>query len=1021
MGDGGDEPHLVYAAGETSYPKKLRRYFIGSPRHFGETTAVSQRLDDGLDPNVIWTQSDCAEEKNPQWPSDCNWQSFSTPLHRALRMSDMDSVELLLSRGANVNIHNANGLTPLHESVWRLEHDDIRFLIEHGCDLDSVTIAAPERFDDEDIDLSDQPNLLPTQLALINADDIALRLLVEAGARLHISPDNETWTILDLALLASDYITIQMLLSMGVGFSLALPSGTYNPVEPTTADQESAKHLLETAQTNNVSPADCHYLTYVHALQEAQKRQHLNGDSGEETIRQFIEYFFESLQLLAYGVVERDTKFCDACVRFQIESAKIYKMSPHDQELVIPLNKNRNQLEESAASGCLLCAKIADELDFNFRPGRYDTWPAEHYETTEARAQLSISLRIVYYTYSKDISIDVKRSELSLSLSTGRVEDTSVLDADVGDPLDADTASESAIHVAKGWLHTCKTSQDHLICQAAYQSPTVDGPMPWRLLHIGQENGTAPRLIDTNGKHFQFCALSYCWGRESFIKTTKGNLGLHERAIDLASLPILLRQSVDVARQLAFKYIWIDALCIIQDDDTDWEREASRMDSIYSHAELTISPLASSSVNDSLIRPRIMRMTRPLALDLMWQPKRFRKRGRRFVIFAPDFDYKAGYEQGPVHSRGWTLQEQLLSSRILWFAQGMLHYQCLYRYHKEDDPKRLNKGTSPETGRFLSLFKTKRTIKDVLDKADALSSVWHTPQGSFELWQRQLEEFTRRHLTMSSDRLPAFYAVSRKMAAVEKKSFTAGIWEGEQLLESLCWRAQTPYVREQSSSSTHGSFPSWSWISVPGEISFSWVRRDSRQSVKIIPAVEILSLNAPTHTQTQTKPAHRFASPLSSMTIKTTLYKKKPLSTALLDIIYDGKGYTRPELVGMDYTYGSIKQDGDIYAIRLFSFPRGPRHGVINGRYSDYRGTNPTSLSMLVQRIKGTSNGFRRIGITVENIADDVDSEQERKAALEREAEPSEDMLEDTKISWMLTKWVKTDMGQVDDYVLELW
>lgn len=122
------------------------------------------------------------------------------------------------------------------------------------------------------------------------------------------------------------------------------------------------------------------------------------------------------------------------------------------------------------------------------------------------------------------------------------------------------------------------------------------------------------------------------------------------------------------------------------------------MDSIYSHAELTISPVASSSVSDSLIRPRIMRMTRPLALDLMWQPKRFRKCGRRFVIFAPDFDDKAGYEQGPVHSRGWTLQEQLLSSRILWFAEGMLHYQCLLRYHKEVTPRGCSQASHRKQG-----------------------------------------------------------------------------------------------------------------------------------------------------------------------------------------------------------------------------------------------------------------------------------------------------------------------------------
>lgn len=63
---GGEDVHLVFAAGETGYSKKLGRYFIDNPRYFGETTTASQKLDDSLNSNVTWTESDCAEDRTPQ-------------------------------------------------------------------------------------------------------------------------------------------------------------------------------------------------------------------------------------------------------------------------------------------------------------------------------------------------------------------------------------------------------------------------------------------------------------------------------------------------------------------------------------------------------------------------------------------------------------------------------------------------------------------------------------------------------------------------------------------------------------------------------------------------------------------------------------------------------------------------------------------------------------------------------------------------------------------------------------------
>jgi len=64
--------------------------------------------------------------------------------------------------------------------------------------------------------------------------------------------------------------------------------------------------------------------------------------------------------------------------------------------------------------------------------------------------------------------------------------------------------------------------------------------------------------------------LSYCWGKDGHVVTTKKDLTQHMQAIDLQSLPTTLRDAVPITRLLGFRYLWIEALCIAQDDDEDW-------------------------------------------------------------------------------------------------------------------------------------------------------------------------------------------------------------------------------------------------------------------------------------------------------------------------------------------------------------------------------------------------------------------------------------------------------------------
>ncbi|KAF1924124.1 heterokaryon incompatibility, partial [Didymella exigua CBS 183.55] len=69
-------------------------------------------------------------------------------------------------------------------------------------------------------------------------------------------------------------------------------------------------------------------------------------------------------------------------------------------------------------------------------------------------------------------------------------------------------------------------------------------------------------------------------------------------------LPKTFQDAVLVTRALGLRYLRIDSLCTLQDSHTDWEREASRMASVYMDAYVTISAAASSNSDGGLFFKR---------------------------------------------------------------------------------------------------------------------------------------------------------------------------------------------------------------------------------------------------------------------------------------------------------------------------------------------------------------------------------------------------------------------------------
>ncbi|ORY09011.1 heterokaryon incompatibility protein-domain-containing protein, partial [Clohesyomyces aquaticus] len=123
--------------------------------------------------------------------------------------------------------------------------------------------------------------------------------------------------------------------------------------------------------------------------------------------------------------------------------------------------------------------------------------------------------------------------------------------------------------------------------------------LPTRVIDVGTNaDGATVRLVETKRRRDHYIALSHCWGPPTKrpLCTSKATFPQHLAGIHISSLPKTFRDAVAITRLLNLRYLWIDSLCIIQDDRNDWSMEAPRMGAFYSGAHLVI---AASGARDS--------------------------------------------------------------------------------------------------------------------------------------------------------------------------------------------------------------------------------------------------------------------------------------------------------------------------------------------------------------------------------------------------------------------------------------
>ncbi|XPS74640.1 hypothetical protein M3J09_006751 [Ascochyta lentis] len=487
--------------------------------------------------------------------------------------------------------------------------------------------------------------------------------------------------------------------------------------------------------------------------------------------------------------------------------AKNSNAFPTRMEKIAPFRR----IVEAARLGCLFCSVLRDGV-LSFADGEVEM--LEVAQNMESRSGNEVArLGVLYPLSVKFRTSDIKSTEL-VFYTTDEFVVESMPRFTTAAHVATDPSSLECFVKACSWLDRC------LRTHGAFRCPSVGAAiLPTRVICVGDEV-TRPYIYESQqGEEGVWAALSYCWGKTQVLTTTIASLSRHKSGFALDDLPKTCRDAVVAARALSIPYLWIDALCIIQDSPRDWQREAARMCYVYENAIVTFAAPQSASSDMGLFLANQNRGTTEVKVDIDGQAGTVYVRRDLSLPMFPMHRHREDpfntvtNNTGILETRAWTLQELLLSPRTLWFGSAEIGWSCRSSTACECEPKQTQEHVQYDEE--FGAHRTLRISSQPLPKHAKLID-W------LKTWHELVQRFTIRDLTVSTDRLPAISGLASALHPHIQSEYLAGLWKSAldtQLLWVSLWLAlhhsdgfPPPFEDDYA--------PSWTWTSVPGQIRF---------------------------------------------------------------------------------------------------------------------------------------------------------------------------------------------------------
>ncbi|KAK2761233.1 hypothetical protein FQN54_001755 [Arachnomyces sp. PD_36] len=393
-------------------------------------------------------------------------------------------------------------------------------------------------------------------------------------------------------------------------------------------------------------------------------------------------------------------------------------------------------------------------------------------------------------------------------------------------PPNPSPASDQAFELINKWVSDCESSHGRDCGSRASYLPT-------RLVEIC--TGESLRLYEpVPNEQGRYVALSYCWGGPQKFQTLKSTVADRLHGFSVSVLPKTLQDALRVTQRLGIRFLWVDALCIIQDDPSDKAHEISKIAQVYQNAFLTLSATRALTVQDGFLADNKDEST-GLWKDLI--PVRCRVPSEKAMTLKEGFqlpprgmgtlwlcdesdDMRMGFTE-PVSRRAWCLQEQILSPRLLaygrwpkWRCRTCAHTDGGYYWQQtwnHDDTDGLE-------GRLINLLLRSTEPGNVPNRLGFFSLI-----QLYQGWYRLVQDFTGREISCPSDKLPAIGGVAAEMSRVTGSRYLAGLWE-HNILHDLMWFTR---VREWLNRPAKWRAPTWSWASIDSLVVYNKITADA--------------------------------------------------------------------------------------------------------------------------------------------------------------------------------------------------
>lgn len=425
------------------------------------------------------------------------------------------------------------------------------------------------------------------------------------------------------------------------------------------------------------------------------------------------------------------------------------------------IDHSHEEVQKSAEAGCFGCQLFNTILQMTPK-------------------DIRSSFSVYAYVGSGEFSVSLLRDYGSINIDTFMLPGPDSLpNFRIGRFLPKTTELGENLAMIQTWLRCCEATHSRCTRSSKYVPP--------RLLDISSGYPSTVRLVDFSNPveaqqrsnnyrssegHIDsphYACLSHCWGTREFRHITRHNtLAANKLGIPISELPRTFRDAIMVTRALHIDYLWIDSMCILQDDKSDWDQHVEAMAYVYRSAFITLGAGDSTNAEGGFFRTANSIHVEPPSLTYKDES------GKEYNVYCRPLPSHPDQSFGKLSSllqRGWVFQERLLSPRFLCFGQEEIQWECLENVACSCSTTDDGFNWQPHDNRDGPGFPHSSSTKFTLARLNELE-----PDKISQLWREMVSQYSERTLTVPGDKLPALAGLAKLFQQAKADRYSEGLF-----------------------------------------------------------------------------------------------------------------------------------------------------------------------------------------------------------------------------------------------------